>query len=87
VSYVDPAYTSQTCPKCLVQDCRSRNGRRFNCVACGYEEHADVVGALNINGGEAVVNYAGLAHPGPSRVPIARVSREPMSPSEKGNQH
>jgi IS605 OrfB family transposase len=83
VSYVNPAYTSQTCPRCSVQDSRSRNGKHFNCVACGYENHADVVGALNINGGEAVVNYAGSAHPDPSRVPAARVSRECMSPSDK----
>ena len=83
ISYVNPAYTSQTCPRCSVRDGRSREGRCFNCVACGYENHADIVGALNINGGEAVVNYAGLVHPNPSRLPTARVSREHGSPGDK----
>ncbi len=53
VEYVDPAYTSTTCPRC------GREGTRrqevFSCTACG-EMHADLVGALNIAGG-GVVNH------------------------------
>ena len=46
---VPPQYTSQTCPSC---DCVSSNNRktqaRFECVSCGYNNHADVVGAINV---------------------------------------
>jgi IS605 OrfB family transposase len=45
VEYVNPAYTSQTCPNCSeknkVQD------RKYKCK-CGYEKHRDLVGAMNI---------------------------------------
>ena len=46
---VPAPHTSQTCPCCQHV---SRNNRlsqaEFKCVDCGYESHADVVGALNI---------------------------------------
>jgi len=47
---VDPAYTSQTCPVCgyVSKDNRPNHGERFVCQNCGYEEHADIVGAINI---------------------------------------
>jgi len=49
VLLVDPKYTSQTCPECHH---RSKNNRQtqseFECVLCGYREHADLVGAKNI---------------------------------------
>ena len=48
VYFVNPAYTSQTCPKCLLVNKGSRNGNSFNCVGCGYAAHADTVGATNI---------------------------------------
>ncbi|MCR6850445.1 transposase [Bacillus sp. IBL03825] len=45
IEYVNPAYTSQSCPKCSeknkVQD------RKYNCK-CGFEKHRDIVGAMNI---------------------------------------
>ena len=59
VAYVEPAYTSQTCPECGLVDSRNRSGDRFLCIACGFAEHADTVGGLNLNGGEAVLNYVG----------------------------
>jgi putative transposase len=42
-------YTSQTCPACghIGQENRQTQAR-FACVDCGYENHADVVGAMNI---------------------------------------
>ncbi|CAM3654011.1 transposase [Polaromonas hydrogenivorans] len=42
-------YTSQTCPACghVAKENRQTQAR-FACVDCGYENHADVVGALNI---------------------------------------
>jgi putative transposase len=46
---VNPAYTSQTCPRCGYV---SRNNRRtqsdFVCVECGFADNADIVGAMNI---------------------------------------
>lgn len=39
VEFVNPAYTSQTCHRCLCLG--SRKGERFNCLTCG-EQHADV---------------------------------------------
>jgi len=47
---VDPSYTSQTCPRCghVSKENRPDHGERFVCQSCGYEEHADIVGAINI---------------------------------------
>jgi putative transposase len=46
---VPPHYTSQTCPESdYVSTDNRRTQARFVCVACGYEDHADVVGAINI---------------------------------------
>ena len=45
---VHPAYTSLTCHECGVADAASRRGRRFECVACGHADHADVNAARNI---------------------------------------
>jgi putative transposase len=46
---VPPQNTSRTCPAC---GCLSADNRqtqaRFACVACGFKEHADLVGAINI---------------------------------------
>ena len=42
-------YTSQTCPACghVAKENRQTQAR-FACVDCGYQNHADVVGAMNI---------------------------------------
>jgi len=48
VLYVDPAYTSQTCPRCNHISSNNRNGLAFRCKTCGYETHADRAGAMNI---------------------------------------
>ncbi|WP_201641770.1 RNA-guided endonuclease InsQ/TnpB family protein [Paraburkholderia metrosideri] len=46
---VPPQNTSRTCPSC---NHVSRNNRqtqsRFACMSCGYDNHADVVGAINV---------------------------------------
>ena len=44
--FVDPAYTSQSCPKCGTRN-KARD-RRYACHACGYVTHRDRVGAMNI---------------------------------------
>jgi putative transposase len=42
-------YTSQTCPACAYVCAQNRKTQsQFQCVHCGYENHADVVGAINI---------------------------------------
>jgi len=45
---VPPEYTSQKCPKCGEVSKENRNGVDFDCVGCGYTNHADFVGAWNI---------------------------------------
>ncbi|MYM92438.1 RNA-guided endonuclease InsQ/TnpB family protein [Duganella vulcania] len=46
---VPPQNTSRTCPCCGCVDARNRPSQAvFACVACGVEEHADVVGAINV---------------------------------------
>lgn len=45
---VNPRDTSRTCPECgqVAKENRDREG--FECIACGYGDHADRVAALNI---------------------------------------
>ncbi|UPH47157.1 RNA-guided endonuclease InsQ/TnpB family protein [Methylophaga pinxianii] len=46
---VPPQNTSRKCPCCgHVTKENRRTQARFRCVACGFEENADVVGAINI---------------------------------------
>ncbi|MEM0550489.1 MULTISPECIES: transposase [Aeromonas] len=46
---VPPKNTSRTCPSCghISADNR-RTQAKFQCVECGFEENADVVGAINV---------------------------------------
>jgi transposase len=46
---VSPHHTSQTCPCCghVSKDNRQTQAK-FLCIACGYEHHADIVGAINV---------------------------------------
>jgi putative transposase len=45
IEYVDPAYTSQSCPKCAEKN--KAQDRKYKC-SCGFETHRDIVGAMNI---------------------------------------
>ena len=45
VEYVNPKYTSQTCPVCGERN--KANDRKYKC-SCGFKGHRDIVGALNI---------------------------------------
>lgn len=46
---VPPQNTSRTCPSCgLVAKENRKTQAHFRCVECGFEEHADLVGAINI---------------------------------------
>jgi IS605 OrfB family transposase len=48
IEFKSPYKTSQRCPYCGKIDRRNRNGERFRCIYCGFEEHADIVGAKNL---------------------------------------
>ena len=46
---VPPHHTSQSCPQCQhVSPDNRKTQARFQCVQCGFTEHADRVGAINI---------------------------------------
>src|SRR6202790_5383030 len=46
---VPPHHTSLTCPDCDYVAAQNRTSQaKFKCVQCGYENHADVVGAMNV---------------------------------------
>ena len=46
---VPPQNTSRTCPACLHVSADNRQTQtQFLCVACGFEENADLVGAINV---------------------------------------
>ncbi len=65
---VPPKNTSRTCPNCghIAADNR-RTQAQFRCVACGYANHADVVGAMNILArGHRVAACGEVVHSGPS---------------------
>lgn len=46
--YVNPKNTSRTCPLCNNVDKANRNWEKFDCIACGYKQDADIVGSINI---------------------------------------
>jgi putative transposase len=58
---VPPRHTSQMCPCCGHVSVDNRTTQaRFLCVTCGYENHADVVGAINVlRRGEAFLGSEG----------------------------
>lgn len=49
VEWVDPAYTSQTCPACFHRN--KAADRRYVCAECGWTGHRDAVGAINTSRG------------------------------------
>lgn len=50
VVWINPRYTSQTCPTCGYKDKNSRHQSKhvFKCTGCGYQTNDDRIGALNI---------------------------------------
>lgn len=46
--HVDAAYTSQACSRCGHTKRANRHRNRFRCKACGFELHADLGGARNV---------------------------------------
>jgi putative transposase len=58
---VPPRNTSRTCPCCGHVSADNRQTQvRFQCVECGYENNADVVGAINVlRRGEVMLSSEG----------------------------
>jgi len=63
---VNPRNTSRTCPCCgHVSADNRRTQAKFECVECGFEENADLVGAINVlAAGHAVLACGGTAQSG-----------------------
>jgi putative transposase len=79
---VPPHHTSTTCPHCdHVAAENRRTQAKFKCVRCGYENHADVVGAINIlarGHRVAVCGEAGSGLARPRKTKPASVKQEPI---------
>ena len=69
---VKPHYTSQTCPRCGHIHGDNRNKEAFRCLSCGYENHADIVGAINILERGHRLLVCGEASVGPAAKPPGR---------------
>lgn len=55
IQFVDPAYTSQTCPQCgFVSKSNRKSQSEFRCSQCGYVDLADHAAAMNIAARAAV---------------------------------
>ncbi|MCR4657220.1 MAG: transposase [Lachnospiraceae bacterium] len=59
VEYVNPAYTSQTCPVC--GHVHHANGRSYACK-CGFHAHRDLLGAMNICNSTEYVGDSNIRH-------------------------
>ena len=58
---VNPAYTSQTCPKCGHRAKANRKRRLFLCQKCGFTANVDRVASVNI-GLRAIMNSVAVAN-------------------------
>ncbi|HUW23917.1 MAG TPA: transposase [bacterium] len=83
VDIIDPAYTSQECPRCHNISHLNRSGAWFRCRACEYTSHADRIGAINIAnrqpGDVVTTSLPGIVYPSreglPDTAPNLRVAR------------
>jgi putative transposase len=81
---VNPAYSSQTCAVCGHVAADNRKGEKFECVACGHQDHADLNAAkvLYSRGihGDAVCGGSGeLSRPAKQKLRPARGRRQGSS--------
>lgn len=84
VLFVQPAYTSRTCPRCLDQRKANRKRDAFHCQRCGYQNHSDVVGATNISRrpGEPYTALGGVEVNRPHGHAMTRGRTECVAPAE-----
>lgn len=79
---VPPHHTSQTCPECghVSQDNR-RSQAAFRCESCEYENHADLVGAINIlrRAGHARIACGDTGLTGGQAQEPSRLAAQPLS--------
>jgi putative transposase len=75
---VPPHNTSRTCPVCGHVSADNRQTQaRFACVECGYENHADLVGAINVlNRGMKMLEGQDTADASAGRKTAARIACE-----------
>jgi putative transposase len=88
---VPPQYTSQTCPDCghIAKENRKTQAK-FRCVCCGYENNADVVGAINIlaRGHRAIAcGEDGSGRAGNRKTKPASVKQEPAEVTKQEATH
>jgi len=59
IVYVNPAYTSQACPKCghIERSNRDRKKHQFQCKKCGYQSNDDRSASINIRDRAVVPRY------------------------------
>ena len=75
---VPPHHTSCTCPDCghVAKENRPSQAR-FQCQACDYENHADVVGAINVlNRGMKIIEGQDTVDASTGRETVARIACE-----------
>ena len=76
---VPPHNTSRTCPSCgLVSADNRKTQALFACVECGYQENADVVGAINIlaRGHRVAACGEDVSHAKPARAKHAALTKQ-----------
>ena len=77
---VNPRNTSRTCPVCGHVSADNRTTQaKFACVSCGYQAHADVVGAINI----LARGMQNMRHGGKDMPPNACIESFVSSPCEE----
>ncbi|MDD2729885.1 transposase [Malikia sp.] len=85
---VPPQNTSRTCPACGHVSADNRQTQaRFACVQCGYEENADMVGAMNIlaRGHRVAARGEAVSQARPARARrAASAKQEPTEATESG---
>ena len=74
---VNPAGTSITCPKCQRVDKESRDGERFECVACGRVMNADSNASCNVVNKGADINVPAGEGMFPERRELGRTRNPP----------
>ncbi|MGW0192761.1 RNA-guided endonuclease InsQ/TnpB family protein [Nonomuraea sp. NPDC003201] len=81
---VDPAYTSQACPRCGCVAKANRPARgRFVCTGCGLAGHADHIAARNV-AARGAAGWAAVNQPHAIGLPSARRDRESKPPASAG---